>query len=166
MNTIKIKMIAMTIIALFLTIGCDDSPTGNTTPESATISGTITFIDDNCPTEDLAFGLYTEWPPTGPPAVDGEVISSNIINGQYSYTFTDPIPFETYSVLFVSWADVNDLNEISNQPQQYTLGYYGGTIDATTYEFSDPTSITVSTTDYAKTGINFNAYCSLINTTE
>ena len=165
MNITKIKSISTIILTLFLIMGCDnDSPTA--APESATISGTITFIGDNCPTEDLAFGLYTEWPPTGPPAVDGEVISSNIINGQYSYTFTDPIPFDTYSVLFVSWADVNDLNEISNQPKQYTLGYYGGTIDATTYEFSDPTSITVSTTDYAKTGINFNAYCSLINTTE
>ena len=165
MNITKIKSISTIILTLFLIMGCDnDSPTA--APESATISGTITFIGDNCPTEDLAFGLYTEWPPTGPPAVDGEVISSNITNGQYSYTFTDPIPFGTYSVLFVSWADVNDINDISQQPQQYTLGYYGGTIDATTYEFSDPTSITVSTSDYAKTEIDFNAYCSLINTTD
>ena len=42
MNNTQIKMITMTISILLLTTGCDDSPTGTTTPENANISGTIT----------------------------------------------------------------------------------------------------------------------------
>ena len=154
MNNIKIKMITITIFALFLTIGCDDSPTGNTTPESATISGIITFTG-NWPTEgSVAVSLSSNWPPQGAPAASSEITSTDLSNGSYTYTF-DNVTFGSYASISVSWQDPNDADPANNQ---HTLGAYGGEYPFfTAYGGTDPTTVTVSTTDYSKTGIDFSA---------
>ena len=122
MNNTKIKMITMTIFALFLTIGCDDSPTGNTTPESATISGIITFTGD-WPTKDtVAVSLSSNWPPQGAPAASYEITSTDLSNGTYTYTFEN-VTFGSYASISVSWQDPNDADPATNQ---HTLGAYGG----------------------------------------
>ena len=146
-------MITMIIFTLFLTIGCDDSPTGNTTPESATISGTITFTG-TWPTEgSVAVSLSSNWPPQGAPAASLTITSSDT----YSYTF-DNVTFGTYGAIAVSWIDSEDENPETNQ---HILGSYGGTADYVYGPYYNPTSITVSDTLYSLTGIDFTADLSL-----
>ena len=154
MNNIKIKMITMTIFALFLTIGCDDSPTGNTTPESATISGIITFTG-NWPTEgSVAVSLSSNWPPQGAPAASSEITSTDLSNGTYTYTFEN-VTFGSYACIAVSWQDPTDADPTSNQK---ILGAYGGVYPFfTAYGGTDPTTVTVTEADYSKTGLDFSA---------
>ena len=152
MNNTKIKMITMTIFALFLTIGCDDSPTA--APESATISGIITFTGD-WPTKDtVAVSLSSNWPPQGAPAASSEITSTDLSNGTYTYTFEN-VTFGSYACISVSWQDPTDADPTSNQK---TLGAYGGVYPFfTAYGGTDPTTVTVTETDYSKLGLDFSA---------
>jgi len=136
-------MITMTIFTLFLTTGCEnDSPTA--APESATISGIITFTGDWPADGTVAVSLSSNWPPQGAPAASLEITSTDLSNGTYTYTFEN-ITFGSYACISVSWQDPNDADPTSNQK---TLGAYGGT---------DPTTVTVTETDYSKTGLDFSA---------
>ena len=153
MNNTKIKMITMIIFTLFLTTGCEnDSPTA--APESATISGIITFTGD-WPTKDtVAVSLSSNWPPQGAPAASSEFTSIDLSSGAYVYTFEN-VPFGAYASISVSWQDPNDDNPATNQ---HTIGAYGGEYPFfTAYGGTDPTTITVSETDYSKTGLDFSA---------
>ena len=151
MNINKIKMVTTAIFTLLLTIGCEDaSPTSNTTPESATISGIITFTGD-WPTKDtVAVSLSSNWPPQGAPAASSEITSTDLSNGTYTYTFEN-VTFGSYACISVSWQDPTDDDPTSNQK---TLGAYGGV-----YPFggTDPTTVTVTEADYSKTGLDFSA---------
>ncbi len=140
-------------MGLFLITGCKDS-TGSEPPESATISGTITFTGD-WPTEgDIAVSLSSSWPPTGAPAASSEIIESELSSSTYAYTFEN-VTFGTYASIAVSWQDPNNINPATNQ---HTLGAYGGAYPFfTQYGGTDPTTITVSETDYSKTDLNFSA---------
>lgn len=150
------------ITSMVLFVGCGDSTTESSTPEKGTITGTITFTGENCPTTDLTIGMYTNWYPTGPPAAYIEVVGENISDGTYNYTITD-IEFGTYAATFVAWEDVNTVNETSGQNQQYTLGLYGSSYDFTTGMLTTPTSITLSATNYEATNVDITASCSLIS---
>ena len=143
MNNTKIKMITMTIFTLFLTTGCEnDNPTA--APESATISGTITFTG-TWPTEgSVAVSLSSNWPPQGAPSASLEITSSDLSNDTYTYTFEN-VTFGSYACISVSWQDPTDPNPVTNQ---HLLGAYGGT---------DPTTVTVTEADYSKTGLDFSA---------
>ena len=154
MNNIKIKMITITIFALFLTIGCDDSPTGNTTPESATISGTITFTGTWPTNGTITVSLSSNWPPQGAPAASLTITSSDT----YSYTF-DNVTFGTYGAITVSCLDPGDGDPATNQ---HILGSYGGTADYIYGPYYNATTITVSDTLYSLTGIDFTADLSLV----
>ena len=152
MNNTKIKMITMIIFTLFLTTGCEnDSPTA--APESATISGTITFTGDWPANGTVAISLSSNWPPQGAPAVSSEVTSTDLSSGAYVYTFEN-VTFGSYASISVSWQDPNDDNPATNQ---HTLGAYGGEYPFfTAYGGTDPTIVTVSETDYSKTGLDFS----------
>ena len=154
----KIKLIFLTIFCL---IACDNS-TESTLPEKGTIYGTISFLGDNCPTNNLSIGIYTNWFPTGPPAAFTTINSDSIINNSYDYIISD-IEFGTYEAVFVAWQDINTVNEASGQNQQYTLGLYGSTFDYTTNNLSTPLIITLSTTDYEINNIDITASCNLIS---
>ena len=143
----------MTIFTLFLTTGCEnDSPTA--APESATISGIITFTGD-WPTKDtVAVSLSSNWPPQGAPAASYEITSTDLSNGTYTYTFEN-VTFGSYACISVSWKDPTDADPTSNQK---TLGAYGGVYPFfTAYGGTDPTTVTVTEADYSKTGLDFSA---------
>ena len=152
MNITKIKIITITIFTLFLTTGCDDSPTA--APESATISGIITFTGD-WPTKDtVAVSLSSNWPPQGAPAASSEITSSDLSNGTYTYTFEN-VTFGSYACISVSWQDPNDADPVTNQ---HLLGAYGGVYPFfTAYGGTDPTTVIVTEADYSKTGLDFSA---------
>ena len=151
MNINKIKMVTTAIFTLLLTIGCEDaSPTSNTTPESATIMGTITFSGEWPSNGDIAVSLNSDWPPQGAPVASLEITSTDI----YAYTFEN-VTFGSYSSIAVSWQDPNDNNPATNQ---HILGAYGGVCPFfTAYGGMDPTTVTVSDTLYSLTGIDFTA---------
>ena len=143
----------MTIFTLFLTTGCEnDSPTA--APESATISGIITFTGDWPTVDTVAVSLSSNWPPQGAPAASLEITSSDLSNGTYTYTFEN-ITFGSYACIAVSWQDPNDPNPATNQ---HTLGAYGGVYPFfTAYGGTDPTTVTVSEVVYFKIGLDFSA---------
>ena len=149
MNNRKIKSIIVIIMGLFLTTGCEDS-TGSEPPESATISGTITFTGDWPAEGDVAVSLNSTWPPAGAPAASSVITES----GTYDYTFEN-VTFGTYASIAVSWQDPNDDDPTTNQ---HTLGAYGGVYPfLSAYYGVDPTPVTVSDTLYALTTIHINA---------
>ena len=148
MNNSKIKSIIVIIFGLLLTTGCEDS-TGSETPESATISGTITFVGDWPAEGDVAVSLSSAWPPAGAPAANSTITES----GTYDYTFEN-VTFGTYAAIAVSWQDPDDTNPATNQ---HILGAYG----ATASDFNDATSITVSAEDHEQLNRDFDADLSL-----
>ena len=153
MHINTIKFISMIILTLLLIIGCEDS-TGTTTPENATISGTITFTGDWPADGTVALSLSSNWPPQGAPAASLEITSTDLSSGIYAYTFEN-ITFGSYASISVSWQDPNDDNPITNQ---HTLGAYGGEYPFfTAYGGTDPTTVTVSETVYLLTELNFTA---------
>ena len=157
------KIIIMVNLALILTTGCeDDSPTGTVPPESATISGAITFTGDWPATGTIAVSLSAAWPPIGAPAASSEITSSDLSNSKYVYTFEN-VTFGSYASIAVSWKDPDDTNPTTNQ---HALGAYGGVYPFfTAYGGTDPTSVMVSDTLYALTGIDFMADLSLASGT-
>ena len=72
-----------------------------------------------------------------------------------STTAFENVTFGTYAAIAVAWSDPNDDNPAT---QQHIFGAYGGSSAA---YFGDATSITVSTTEYALTGLNITADLSL-----
>ena len=142
----------MIILTLLLIIGCEDS-TVTTTPENATISGTITFTGDWPADGTVALSLSSNWPPQGAPAASLEITSTDLSSGIYTYTFEN-ITFGSYASVSVSWQDPNDDNPATNQ---HILGAYGGEYPFfTAYGGTDPTTVTVSETDYSKTELDFS----------
>ena len=155
MNNSKIIKIILIFLGLFLTIGCeDDNPTGVCTPESATITGTITF-SGTWPSEgSVAVSLSSNWPPTGAPAAYAAITETDVTNNTYNYTFEN-VTFGEYASIAISWSDPNDSNPAT---QQHTIGAYGGTCPFfATYGGVDPTAIIASTTEYSLTGLDFTA---------
>ena len=150
-----LKTIMTFLYGMLLIVGCDNS-TGPETPESATISGTITFTG-TWPSSDYVYvSLNSTWPPQGVPAASKQILSSDVdvTNNTFSYTF-DNVTFGTYGSIAASWMDVTDTNPATNQ---YTLGAYGGSAVA---GFMDAADISCSTTEYSVTGLDFTANLSL-----
>ena len=149
----------MIIFLLFFTNGCEDNgPISTPTPESATISGTITFTGTWPVSGDIAVSLSSTWPPTGAPAASTAISSSDLSNNTYTYTFEN-VTFGSYASIAISWQDPNDTNPMTNQ---HTLGAYGGVFPFfTAYGGTDPAEVTVTETEYELTGLDFGADLSL-----
>ena len=107
---------------MFLTMACEDNETVDTPPESATLSGTITFTGTWPDAGTVAVSLSSAWPPAGAPAASAAIISADLSNNTYTYTFEN-VTFGSYASIAVSWQDPNDTNPMTNQ---HTLGAYGG----------------------------------------
>jgi len=158
MKNSKIKTIIIGISTLLLTTGCEDS-TGPTTPEDATISGTITFSGAWPDTGTVEVSAMEIWDHTlesftGIPEISKVISQSDVTANTYTYTL-DMLPFKTYNAIIVTWLDPEDG---SHQTMYHTLGAYGGTHPFyTSYGGVDPTALTVSDTLYALTSIDFEA---------
>jgi len=156
----KTKIISTILLSLILFTGCDDNstePSASAPAESATISGTITFIDE-CPIENVTVSLSANWLPTGPPSAYDVITPSDLnSNGEYSYLFEN-ITFGPYAAIAVAWDDPDD-----NDPatEQHVLGALGGEYPYLPMygQGTYPDSITVSVDDNSKTGLDFSADC-------
>ncbi len=138
-------------MGLFLTTGCEDS-TGPEQPESATISGTITFTGDWPAEGDVAVSLSSTWPPTGAPAASLVITES----GTYDYTFNN-VTFGTYASIVVSWENPDStFNYTCNQS---TLGAYGGTMPWMEEhgQGTNPDTIIVSVTNFELNELDLDA---------
>ena len=87
MKTNKINLTAFLVLVLFVSMSCD-SPT-NPDPESATISGTVTFTNGTFPTtvgSYVLISLQSQWPPMGAP-YDYSIISESDLDQEYKYNY-------------------------------------------------------------------------------
>ena len=158
MKNSKIKTIIIGISTLLLTTGCEDS-TGPTTPEDATISGTITFSGAWPDTGTVEVSAMEIWDHTlesftGIPEISKVISQSDVTANTYTYTL-DMLPFKTYNAIIVTWRDPIDPD---HSTMYHTLGAYGGTYPFyTSYGGADPTALTVSDTLNTLSEINFSA---------
>ena len=162
MNIHSMKIITMAIIILLLTAGCDNnSPT--VTPESATISGIITFTGDWPETGSISVSAMDIWDYTDPgftgvPIKSITVLESEVSSNTYVYTL-ESLPFDDYNAIVVTWLDPEDT---SYQTMYHTLGAYGGTSPFyAAMGGTNPTTVIVSEANYSVSGIDFIADFSL-----
>ena len=150
MKPIKTLLTLSLLSVIFSTMACEDSDADNTVPESATLSGTVTFSGTWPGTGTVSISLNPTWPPTGAPYAFKYITYTEIESDQYSYIFED-VAFGAYASISVSWLDPDDSNPMTNQ---HTLGVYGGTAQAF---FMDADSVIVSETNYEVSGLDFTA---------
>ena len=152
MKLIKTLLVLSFLSVMFFIVACEDK---DNTPESATISGAVTFTGTWPTTGTASISMQTVWPPTLAPyafkTIDSDDLNSNT---EYSYSFEN-VAFGTYPAIAISWQDPDDSNHATNQ---HTLGAYGGVYPfVSTYGGTDPTAVTVSDILYELTTINIDA---------
>ena len=150
MKPFKTLLVLSLLSVMFSAMACEDSDTDDTVPESATLSGVVTFSGTWPGTEILSISLNPTWPPTGAPYASKYITPAEIESDQYSYIFED-VAFGAYASISVSWLDPDDSNPMTNQ---HVLGVYGGTAQAF---FMDADSVIVSETNYEVSGLDFTA---------
>ncbi|MCS5646925.1 MAG: hypothetical protein NZ838_12450 [Candidatus Marinimicrobia bacterium] len=150
MKPFKTLLVLSLLSVMFSAMACEDSDTDDTVPESATLSGVVTFSGTWPGTEILSISLNPTWPPTGAPYASKYITPAEIESDQYSYIFKD-VAFGAYASISVSWMDPYDPNPMTNQ---HILGVYGGTAQAF---FMDADSVIVSETNYEVSGLDFTA---------
>ena len=130
------------------------------TPESGTISGVVDFSGIWPETGNISISLNTSWPEvTGAPYAFSTIYSDDLNQDNlYSYRFEN-VTFRTYEGIIVSWKDPYDDADSTNQ---HAIGGYGGTAED---EFKDTGRITVSSSDYEISNLNFSADLDLIDET-
>ena len=150
MKPVKTLLALSLLSVMFSAMACEDSDTNDTVPESATLSGVVTFSGTWPGTGTVSISLNPTWPPTGAPYASKYITPAEIESDQYSYIFED-VAFGAYASISVSWLDPDDSNPMTNQ---HTLGVYGGTAQAF---FMDADSVIVSETNYEVSGLDFTA---------
>ena len=150
MKPFKTLLVLSLLSVMFSAMACEDSDTDDTVPESATLSGVVTFSGTWPGTEILSISLNPTWPPTGAPYASKYITPAEIESDQYSYIFED-VAFGAYASISVSWLDSDDSNPMTNQ---HALGVYGGTAQAF---FMDADSVIVSEINYEVSGLDFIA---------
>ena len=139
---------------MFITMACEDEK-AETFPESATISGTITFSGDWPSTGTVYLSIQNTWYPVDAPYATTTISESDVAANLYAYSFTE-VAFGTYAAISVSWLDPDDTNPTTNQ---HIIGVYGGTAAA---YFADADSITGSEDIYELTSLDFGADFGLV----
>ncbi len=148
-NTLIIFSVIFTIVLS----SCEDKK--DDLPESATLSGTVTFIGDWPADGTVYLSVQTAWPPAGAPYAAMTISTDMVSDGAYDYSFTD-VAFGSYPAITVSWLDPNDANPATNQ---HTIGAHGG---ETPPLFMDASSVTVDAENAVKTDLDISADFSLI----
>jgi len=154
MKLMKNLLILSLTSVMFITTACEDEK-AETLPESATISGTITFSGDWPSTGTIYLSVQNTWYPVDAPYATTTISESDVTANAFAYSFTE-VAFGTYAAISVSWLDPEDMNPATNQ---HIIGVYGGTAAA---YFSDADSITVSEDIYELTGLDFGADLGLV----
>ncbi len=149
MKLMKNLLILSLATVMFIATACEDEK-AETPPESATISGTITFSGDWPTTGTVYLSVQNTWYPLDAPYATTTISEYDVTANAYAYSFTE-VAFGTYAAISVSWLDPEDTNPATNQ---HIKGVYGGTA---AMGFSDATSITVSEDIYELTGLDFSA---------
>ena len=137
---------------MLITTACEDEK-AETLPESATISGTITYSGDWPSTGTVYLSLQNTWYPVDAPYTTTTISESDVTANAYSFT---EVAFGTYAAISVSWLDPDNTNPATNQ---HIIGVYGGTAAA---YFADANSITVSEDSYELTSLDFGADFGLV----
>jgi len=151
MKHIKNLLVLSLTSFMFIATACEDNDTKTAEkPESATISGTLTFSGDWPSTGSVYLSLQNTWYPVDAPYATKTILESDVSANVYTYSFTEVV-FGTYAALSVSWFDPEDTNAATNQ---HIKGVYGGTA---AMGFSDATSVTVSEDIFELTGLDFSA---------
>ena len=149
----NLLILSFTPVMLIMT-ACEDEKT-EPLPESATISGTITFSGDLPSTGTVYLSIQNTWYPVDAPYATTTISESDVTANVYAYSFTE-VAFGTYAAISVSWEDPDDTNPATNQ---HIIGVYGGTAAA---YFADADSIIVSEDIYELTGLDFGADFGLV----
>lgn len=151
--TKQITLIIFSVVFAMVLTSCEDKK--DDLPETAELSGMITFIGD-WPAEGTVYlSVQTIWPPEDIPYSAVIITTGDVSDGLYEYSFTD-VPFGTYPAITVSWKDPNDGNPVTNQ---HTIGAYGGTAQA---GFMDATNIIVDAENATKSDLDFSADFSIL----
>ena len=158
MKHTKIKITTLFIFTLLVVTGCEDS-TG--TPESATISGEITFIGTWPDTGNISISAMKIWnfmdpEYTGIPSgyqliLESQVSVTNGDTSTFDYTISN-LPFSVFNGIAVSWT--NPDTNYNSSCNQSVLGGYG---DSVSYPFISLDSVVTSTTNHELSGLNINA---------
>jgi hypothetical protein len=151
--TKQISLTLFSVFSLFMLISCEDKK--DDLPESAMLSGTITFTGDWPSAGDVYLSVQSAWPPTAAPYSAVIVTAGDVTDGLYDYSFTD-VAFGTYPAITVSWLDPDDNDPTTNQ---HTIGAYGGTIQT---GFMDASGVTVDAENATKTDLDITADFSTI----
>jgi hypothetical protein len=149
----NLLILSFTPVMLIMT-ACEDEKT-EPLPESATISGIITFSGDLPSTGTVFLSIQNTWYPVDAPYATTSISESDVTANAYAYSFTE-VAFGTYAAISVSWEDPEDTNPATNQ---HIIGVYGGTAAA---YFADADSITVSEDIYELTSLDFGADFGLV----
>jgi hypothetical protein len=150
MKLIKNLLVLSLASVMFIATACEDDDATESKPESATVSGTITFSGDWPTTGTVSLSIQNTWYPVDAPYATATIVETDVTNNAYDYSFTE-VTFGTYKAISVSWLDPEDTNPGTNQ---HVKGVYGGTA---TLGFSDADSITVSEDIYELTDLDFPA---------
>jgi hypothetical protein len=149
----NLLILSFTPVMVIMT-ACEDEKT-EPLPESATISGIITFSGDLPSTGTVFLSIQNTWYPVDAPYATTSISESDVTANAYAYSFTE-VAFGTYAAISVSWEDPEDTNPATNQ---HIIGVYGGTAAA---YFADADSITVSEDIYELTSLDFGADFGLV----
>ena len=152
MKLIKNLLILSLTSVMLITTACEDEK-AETLPESATISGTITYSGDWPSTGTVYLSLQNTWYPVDAPYTTTTISESDVTANAYFFT---EVAFGTYAAISVSWLDPDDTNPSTNQ---HIIGVYGGTAAA---YFADADSITGSEDIYELTSLDFGADFGLV----
>jgi hypothetical protein len=150
MKLIKNLLVLSLASVMFIATACEDDDAVIPKPESATVSGTITFSGDWPTTGTVYLSIQNTWYPVDAPYATATIVETDVTNNTYDYSFTE-VTFGTYKAISVSWLDPEETNTGTNQ---HVKGVYGGTA---TLGFSDADSITVSEDIYELTDLDFPA---------
>ena len=150
MKLIKNLLVLSLASVMFIATACEDDDAVIPKPESATVSGTITYSGDWPSTGTVYLSVQNTWYPVDAPYATTTISESDVAANVYAYSFTE-VAFGTYAAISVSWLDPEDTNPATNQ---HIIGVHGGTAAA---YFADADSITVSEDIYELTSLDFGA---------
>ena len=116
MKLIKNLLILSLTSVMLITTACEDDKVTVSKPESATISGVVTFTGTYPDTGSVMLTLDTTYPPQGAPAGFKMIAQADLDNGSYVYSFSE-LAFGDFTALTVTYWP----NGYSTASMDYTL---------------------------------------------
>ena len=116
MKLIKNLLILSLTSVMLITTACEDDKVTVSKPESATISGIVTFTGTYPDTGSVMLTLDTAYPPQGAPAGFKMIAQADLDNGSYVYSFSE-LAFGDFTALTVTYWP----NGYSTASMDYTL---------------------------------------------